>query len=181
MVISDKRYTIAEFDAYSEQHPERLFELIDGRIIERVVGLKHGKIVLKIGSRLVTWVEKNNIEGHYATEVHHQIKDDDTNKFLPDVSFSYGEGSAEEGIVIGLPDFAVEVKSPSNTYDDLREKAKTYIANGTQLVWLIYPSRNIVEVYFEDGSNELFDKDQTLSGGDVLPNFEMTVGDIFKV
>lgn len=181
MVISDRHYTIAEFDAYVQQHPEHLFELIDGRIVEKVVGLKHGKIVLKIGARLVAWVEKNDIKGHYATEVHHKIENDDENKLLPDVSFSYSDEEADSGIVVGLPDFAVEVKSPGNTYEELRDKARIYIANGTRLVWLIYPSRNIVEAYFADGSSELFDKEQALSGGDVLPGFEMTVSDIFNV
>jgi Uma2 family endonuclease len=80
-----------------------------------------------------------------------------------------------------MPDFALEVKSPNNSYDELRDKAKYYIAHGSRLVWLIYPSRLIVEVYFADGPSELFDKGQLLSGGDVLPNFEMTVSDIFDI
>lgn len=181
MVISERTYTITEFDTYAEQYPERLLELIDGRIVEKVVGLKHGKIVLKIGARLVVWVEKNNIRGHYATEVHHRIEADDSHKLMPDVSFSYSEEEADSGTVIGLPDFAVEVKSPGNSYDELRDKARIYIANETRLVWLVYPARSIVEVYFADGSSELFDKDSKLSGGEVLANFEMTVSDIFDV
>lgn len=43
MVLGDKTYTIAEFEDYIMQHPDRLFELIDGRIVEKVVGRKHGK------------------------------------------------------------------------------------------------------------------------------------------
>ncbi|MGB7340984.1 MAG: hypothetical protein WBC91_18950 [Phototrophicaceae bacterium] len=42
-----------------------------------------------------------------------------------------------------------------------------------------YPTRQIVEVYFADGTSELFTTEHTLSGGDVLPNFQMAVGDIF--
>lgn len=181
MVIANKIYTITEFEQYAMQHPNRLLELIQGRIVEKVVGRKHGKIVLKIGARLVNWAEKNNIQGHYGTEVHHGLEDDDENRLMPDVSFEYSEDKADTGTVIGMPDFAVEVKSPGNSYDELRDKAKYYIANGSRLIWLVYPTRLIVEVYFADGSSELFDKDQTLSGGDVLPDFEMSVGDIFDV
>jgi Uma2 family endonuclease len=49
----------------------------------------------------------------------------------------------------------VEVKSSKNGYDELREKARFYLANGARLVWLVYPTRQIVEVYFADGSSEL--------------------------
>jgi Uma2 family endonuclease len=181
MLIENKTHTVTEFEQYALHDPNRLLELIDGRIVEKVVGRKHGKIVLKIGSRLVAWVEKNKIQGHYGTEVHHGLEDDDENRLMPDVSFEYSEGKADSGTVIGMPDFAVEVKSPSNSYDGLRDKARYYIANGSRLVWLIYPTRFIVEVYFADGSSELFDKDQVLSGRDVLPDFEMAVGDIFDV
>lgn len=179
MVIRDKTYTIKEFNEYEAANPNLLLELIDGRIVEKVVGQKHGKIVLKIGARLVTWVEKYNIKGHYGTEVHHRVEGDDQNKVMPDVSFRYDDSEADSGIVVGMPDFAVEVKSPNNSYDELRNNAKFYIANGTRLVWLVYPKRLIVEVYFADETSELFDKDQILSGGDFLPKFEMTVHDIF--
>lgn len=181
MVISDKTYTIEEFDTYAADRPDQLLELINGRIVEKVVGLKHGKIVLKIGARLVIWTEQHNIKGHYGTEVHHRLPDDDKNKVMPDVSFQYSETEAGSGIVIGMPDFVVEVKSPRDSYDDMRDKARFYLANGTRLVWLIYPPRRIVEVYFADETSELFDKDQVLSGGDVLPGFEMAVSDIFNI
>jgi hypothetical protein len=36
-------------------------------------------------------------------------------------------------------------------------------------------------VYFADGSNELFSIEDTLEGGDVLPDFSMTVTDIFEI
>jgi Uma2 family endonuclease len=71
------------------------------------------------------------------------------------------------------------VKSRRNTYEELRDKARFSLANGSHLVWLIYPSRRIVKVYYADGSSELFTEEHTLSGGKVLPGFEMTVTEIF--
>lgn len=98
----------------------------------------------------------------------------------PDVSFRFtDEAVSSESAIYTMPDFAVEVKSIGNTYEGLREKAKFYLANGTRLVWLVYPQRRIVEVYFADGSSELFHDEHKLVGGDVLPNFEMQVADIF--
>ena len=181
MLISEQLFTIKEYEAFVATHPERLFELIDGRIVEKVTSEEHGKIVINIGSELRFWQKKNKIKGHYSTESSHRNSEDEHNERRPDVSFRFtDELVSKESAVYTMPDFAVEVKSTGNTYEELREKAKFYLANGTKLVWLVYPTRRIVEIYFEDGSSELFQTEHSLSGGDVLPGFEMKVTDIFE-
>jgi len=62
-------------------------------------------------------------------------------------------------------------------------KVDTYLMSGTRLVWVIYPERRIVSVYYRqlDGTTiyrSLNDKD-TLSGDDVLPSFSVAIGVIF--
>src|SRR5690606_27023338 len=100
----------------------------------------------------------------------------------PDVSLRLTQDAVStDAIVMGMPDFAVEVKSPSNTYEELRDKAHFYIEHGAKLIWLIYPTKEIVEVYFADGTSELFVIGDMLSGGDLLPNFEMSVAEIFNL
>lgn len=180
MLIRDKHYTIEEFEQFVVANPDRLLELINGRIVEKVVGRDHGRIVLKIGSRLIQWDEQNQIEGHYGTEVHHFVDDTIPFKPQPDVSFAYGGEEQPGGTVKGMPDFVVEVKSPGNTHDALREKARLYIQYGTRLVWLVFPLPRTVEVHHADGTIETFTAGQALSGGDVLPGFSMAVADMFK-
>ncbi len=85
-----------------------------------------------------------------------------------------------KGAVPRFPDLAVEVKSPGDSYRQMREKAAYYLANGTKLVWLVYPEKRLVEVYRADGDIQILTGDDTLDGGDVLPGFSMTVSDIFK-
>ena len=180
MVISDKRYTISDYEQYIATHPDSLFELIEGRIVEKLTSEEHGRIVINIGSELRFWCKQNQIQGHYSTESSHRLTENDYNERRPDVSFRYTEESvSNKSAIYGMPDFAVEVKSTGNTYEGLREKAQFYIDNGSRLVWLVYPSRRIVEVYFNDGSSELFRDEHILSGDDILPNFQMTVSDIF--
>ena len=179
MVITDKTCTLREFDTYIYNNPKALVELINGRMIEKVTGTEHGRAVANILYELVAWYKQNGIDGHYGTEVHHTIDDETDTMLQPDVSFSYRITQRPGGTVQGLPDFVVEVKSPGNSYDDLRDKARLYIANGTKLVWLVYPTRQIVETYAADGTNDLFTSDMSVSGGDVLPGFSMGVSDIF--
>ena len=44
--------------------------------------------------------------------------------------------------------------------------------------WLVYPNYRIVEVYCADADVEILDEEQTLSGYDVLPGFELAINDV---
>ena len=67
---------------------------------------------------------------------------------------------------------------PSNKASDTHLKVMQLMKAGTRLVWLVYPESRSVEAHTSDGAITLHESD-TLSGGDVLPGFEMRVGDIF--
>lgn len=183
MVISDKTYTIAEFEEYATAHPDLLLELIDGGIVEKVTSEEHAKIVGWLVHLIIVYLKTHHeIKGHWGVEASYKPVGDDQNERRPDVSLRItGDSVSKKSHVEGMPDFAVEMKSINNSYDELRDKAKFYIANGTRLVWLVYPTRRIVEVYFADGTSELFKEEHTLSGGDALPEFEVKVSDIFDL
>jgi len=76
------------------------------------------------------------------------------------------------------PDLAVEVISPNNKAGDIHLKVLQLLNAGTRLVWLVYPENRTVVAHTTEGATTLHE-DDTLSGGDVLPGFEITVGDIF--
>jgi Uma2 family endonuclease len=82
-----------------------------------------------------------------------------------------------------MPDLAVEVFSPDDDYQDLKAKAKYYLQNGSQLVWLVYPKSQTVEIctLTETGDikTETVGIDGVLDGGAVLPEFTLPVRDIF--
>lgn len=183
MAISEKLYTWQEFEAFAHAHPDRLLELIDGRIVEKYTSELRGVIIANIGTELRQFVRNNNsIKGHYATSASYRPRDDNYNIRCPDFSFRVtDEPVSTANHVVGIPDFCVEVKSPTNSYDELRDKARLYLANAAKLVWLVYPDKRLVEVYFADGSSEFFKDDETLNGADVLPDFSMKVAEIFEV
>lgn len=181
MVIKDKTYTLQEFNDFTMQHPDRLLELIDGRIVEKMTTEEHGAIAVNIASELKQWKKHRNIQGYYSVEASVELAEDDKNHRRPDVSFRLSDAEiGKQGALSSLPDFCVEIRSPSNTPKDLREKAEFFIANGARLVWLVHPRKQVVEVYFEDGTFDIFTDENVLSGGDVLPSFEMLVREIFE-
>lgn len=183
MAIQTQQHTVAEFERILAQpeNRERLLELINGEIVEKMPTEEHGIIVLRIGSRMLLVVETNHL-GRVGVEIRHRNPDDDYNDRLPDISFTADTTTpvVTQGAVLRFPDLAVEVKSPHDSYRQMRDKAEFYLANGVKQVWLVYPEKQIVEIYRADGEIHILTEADTLDGGDVLPGFAMPLAEIFK-
>jgi Uma2 family endonuclease len=61
----------------------------------------------------------------------------------------------------------------------MRDTAAYYLANGSRLVWLVYPNYRLIEVYRPDADIVILGEEDTLTGGDVLPGFELPVREVF--
>ena len=68
-----------------------------------------------------------------------------------------------------VPDFVVELRSPSDAPKDLRAKMAEYLSQGVRLGWLIDPEAQTVEIYRPGREAETLARPETLSGEDVLP------------
>jgi len=180
MVISSQLYTVSEFEAFiaRPENSEKLFELIDGEIVEKVVTREHGIIAGTIITYFNNFLWQNQI-GNAAVEARHRPREDTHNDRLPDVSIVIGNKPVERvGATPYMPDLAVEIKSPTDSLKKLREKIHFYLAHGTKIGWLVIPEKRLVDVYTPD--DEFFlGEDETLSGGDVLPGFTLPVKNIF--
>jgi len=182
MAISELRKlkTITEFEVFLQEHPNGLYELINGEIVEKLPTEEPSLIAGNIFAELRTHVKANDL-GRVAFEVRRRIPDDEHNARLPDVEFTSKDRLlpvVREGAVPQMPDLTVEIKSPTDTYIGLREKAIYYLKNGSQLVWLVYPDKKQVEIHTRDSVHTLY-IDDTLDGGDVLPDFKLSVADMF--
>jgi Uma2 family endonuclease len=74
-----------------------------------------------------------------------------------------------------VPDFVIELLSPTDSLIVTQEKMEEYIANGVRLGWLIDPQRKRVHVYRENGERQILDDPELVSGEDVLRGFELEV------
>ena len=77
------------------------------------------------------------------------------------------------------PDFVVELRSPSDSLNALRDKMREYIENGARLGWLIDPESRRVYVYHPDGSVQGLEAPETLSGDPVLRGFVLDLREIW--
>ena len=77
------------------------------------------------------------------------------------------------------PDFVIELRSPSDDLYRLRNKMQEYVDNDTRLGWLIDRQNRWVEVYRLGQSKEILKNPNTVSGGDVLPDFVLNLAAIW--
>jgi Uma2 family endonuclease len=180
MPVKQKLITIAEYEAFLAEHSNGLYELIHGEIVAKVPTQEHGVIATKISARLLVFMEDNKIQGHVAVEARFSPPDDELNDRLPDVSVHLtDQPPVTEGAVAGMPNLAVEIKSPKDSNKLMRDKAEFYLENGCQLVWLVYPDKKIVEVFQPDKNFVHLVVGDTIDGGDVLPGFTLPVATLF--
>lgn len=59
-----------------------------------------------------------------------------------------------------VPDLAVEVMSPTDRFAALSQKARRYLSDGVQQVWVVDPERRAVFVYVSDSIIPLSEEDK---------------------
>jgi Uma2 family endonuclease len=73
------------------------------------------------------------------------------------------------------PDFAIELRSPTDRIKDLQDKMQEYLDNGLRLGWLINPQQRQVEIYRPAQPVDIINQPTLLSGENVLPGFELSL------
>ena len=158
----------------------RRFELIDGEIVEKMPTQLHALIATLFIFRLSLYFQANPI-GWVFTELRIKLPNDDLNDTIPDVSVVLKEGrefNPNEPLAF-MPDLAIEIKSPDDSLIKMRKKANYYLENGTKIVWLVDTQRQKVEVYTVDDT-EILGSNDTLEGGELLPDFKLPVNDLWS-
>ncbi len=79
------------------------------------------------------------------------------------------------------PDFVIELRSSSDSLEEVRAKMCEYQENGLKLGWLIDPTTATVEVYRQQRSPELLLQPDTLSGELILPGFTLDLTGILRL
>ena len=77
------------------------------------------------------------------------------------------------------PDFVVELASPRDHLQSLKDKLQKYIDNGIFLGWLINRKNRHVYIYRANREVEYLDNPATLSGEFILPGFVLDLASIW--
>jgi Uma2 family endonuclease len=161
---------------------ERLCELVDGILVEKMTGLMKSAIAADVGAHLGKFVDDNDLGMVAGAAGPLRLM---TNLVrLPDVSsISWDQWPLHEyptePIPSLYPDLAVEVLSEGNTAEEKERKLKDYFLAGTRLIWFVDPESRTVQVYTSPEDSITLTERDTLDGGDVLPGFQLPLKELF--
>jgi Uma2 family endonuclease len=161
---------------------KRLYELVDGVLVEKVMGLPESALALDVAYLLRAFLARHDL-GFLAGA-------DGTLRLMPglvripDVSFiSWAQLPRRERPKEPIPDLAldlaVEVLSEGNTLREMERKVREYFFSGTRLVWLVDPAGRSVQVYTAPDRSAVLTAGQVLDGGDVLPGLALSLEQVF--
>jgi len=175
--------TATEKDVVTIRDRERrLFELVDGVLVEKVMGYWESVLAIELARLLGNFIKRGQ-RGTLAGEAG-MLRLSPGLVRIPDLSFISRSRLARhrrgrERILPLAPDLAIEVLSEGNTAREIARKVVEYFTSGCRLVWLVDPRTRTVAVYTSPGHVTVLREKQTLTGGDVLPGFKLRLRDLF--
>jgi Uma2 family endonuclease len=79
------------------------------------------------------------------------------------------------------PDIVVEVVSPNDKIVELDRKIEAYLADGVQLIWVLYPHSRKAIIYRPNAEQPRhLNRSGVLDGEDVLPDFQLSLAKVFE-
>jgi Uma2 family endonuclease len=163
------------------------FELVDGKLVERNMGIRSSLVAMNVGRLLGNYLAVNPIGIVLGADASLQFFPGKPKQIRrADVSFvrrdRFPNGEVPDGTLKIAPDLAIEVISPNDLAWEVEEKVTEYRSNGVSLVWVVYPSTRSVHVIRPPGAAiapKILNADDTISGEEILPGFSSRVAEFF--
>lgn len=157
----------------------RLCELVDGILVEKPMGFYESALATAISHFLRDYLKDRRIG--IVGGADGMLKILRGRIRIPDVSFVRWDRlpRGRDPVPAVSPDLAVEVLSENNTEQEMQEKLGEYFSGGTRLAWIIDPRSRTARIYHAPDQFTLIDEAGSLTGGDVLPGFELRLKELF--
>jgi Uma2 family endonuclease len=161
----------------------RLFELVDGVLVEKAMGYRESVLALFIARVLDAFVRRANLG--IVSGADGMMRLFPKNVRIPDVAYVSwhrvpGRRMPTAPIPDLVPDLAVEVLSKSNTAAEMKRKRREYFAAGCTLVWIVDPDARNVSIFTAPEEAIVLDENAQLTGGELLPGFNVSLTDLFS-
>ena len=179
--------TLEQYEAIDGRVNGRPVELVNSTLVEKAVARYESELAAVVSGLLFIYKRETKARGKLSGE-QGMIRMTGANVRMPDVCWTAHEDvrdpDREQAAPLEPPTLAVEVVSESNTAAEIRLKLEEFFASGCRLAWVLYPKTKTVRVHANPRSIDSFTQlgpDDTLTGGEVLPGFEVKVSDLFDV
>ena len=159
-------------------------ELIGGRIVRKAPAqIEHGIIETTLGgclvgfvaSRKIGWVAGGGV-GVYTRRNPGRVRGVD----LAYVSKDQQAGHPGTGFLEAAPNLVVEIMSPDDRWQEVRQKLKEYFAIGVQRVWIVEPDKRDVLVYSSSTEMHKYGEGDILAGEGALDGFALPIAELFE-
>lgn len=158
------------------ENGDRLFELINGEMIEKMPGrTRTSEVALAFPMFVGPYCRENGLPCHVSgADGTYRIGKD---VVAPDFAYKRTATSTDYPDPVA-PLWVVEVISPTDEAGNIRNKRHIYQQAGI-LLWEVYLDTREVDVYTPGEPPATFQLGDTLTVGDILPGFTLAVKDIF--
>lgn len=184
----DSIFTITDqqFDQLCTNNPELVLERNrkGELIIMSPTGGETGKKNAELNADFVIWNRQKKLGYIFDSSTCFRLPMGSNRS--PDVAYIKKERwdklSEEEKIKFPpiAPDFVLELMSNTDSLKMLQEKMAEYMESGVKLGWLINPEKKEVEIYRQGQKKEVLSDPNSLSGEEILPDFILDLGLIWK-
>jgi Uma2 family endonuclease len=174
-----------EEEPMPEVEPDSLYEVVNGRIVEKP---EMGAFQVRVASilfRILGQFAWANKLGNVDSEMLFLLDPDSGLKRRPDLAFvSYERWPKKRPIPRTaawnvVPDLAIEVISPTNLAEEVIVKINEYFRVGAPRVWVIYPIVEQVYVYESSTSVRILTRADRLEDESILAGFSMPLAELF--
>ena len=177
--------TAEEYVTLSDQGSDCAYELVRGALVVRDPGVSwaHSCVQGKLCRYLDEWMEKFG-HGEVGVEVDCLVGEDPDTVRIPDVAVllqPFDTENAFLGRVQGAPDIAIEVLSPSNSPQAMRDKTSDYFNAGALRVWIVDPETRTIVIHKADGTTTRFSGTDRLEDPEILPGFALEMRKVFGI
>ncbi len=181
-LLPDGRVAMEEDVLEIHDREGRLFELVNGILVEKAMGTRESYLALELGRLLGNFVRQNSLGFVLGADGMARLMPGLVR--IPDLSFvSWKQLPTREvpdtPMLKLAPYLAVEVISPGNTRQEMEQKLSDYFAQGVRLVWYVYPRTQEVHVFTSPESCQVLHETDELTGEEIVPGFRLSLAEFF--
>jgi Uma2 family endonuclease len=187
-MVETKRKVITDADLLALGENVRA-EVVDGELVVHMAPNKgdHGFFAARVAFYLDAFASARSLGRVFGDMTAFKLEERGggiEGARVPDASFVSFERLPPDApidvILSVVPDLAVEVISESEAYTDVLDKTGEYLDHGVTQVWHVIPKLREIRVFTAgDRAGAILTEADTLTGGDLLPGFEVPVKAIF--
>jgi Uma2 family endonuclease len=164
------------------ERDKRMFELVEGILVEKTVGTYESFLAATIVRILGQYVTDHDLGIVLGADGMLRLAPGLVR--IPDVSFIAwdripGRRIPEQAIADLCPSLAVEVLSRSNTRQEMDLKLREYFACGSRSVWMVDPAPEEIRVYVNPERCQVFSRPASLTDLPLLSGFELPLDQLF--